>query len=82
MATLNRQIATSADDANRRKASYPSYFDTTSTLDWAGAEAGGYYGYGCGLRFTNITIPQGATITTAYLTFVAKFSKLLGLKYL
>ena len=67
------QVGASSDDASRRL--NPDYW----SLIWPGIIAGhqdpgaGYL-YGGGMRFTNITIPQGATVSTAYLTLRANFS--------
>jgi len=60
------QVGASSDDCYRR----------LTTSDWgltdiclsAGANSSTRYQYGGGMRFTNITIPKGATIVTAYLT--------------
>lgn len=71
MATLDRQVAASADDGY-------AYWDGSSwtfNLD-PNSQSSGYYSStsykrGGGMRFTNITIPKGSTITSAYLTLTA-----------
>jgi len=68
--TLDLQVGASNDDCQRRLAT--SYFSLTDNNEQAGAYSSTYYGYGCGLRFTGITIPNGATIETAYLKFTAR----------
>lgn len=60
------QVGASSDDALRRLVS--SYFHLAESCSAGCYEAGVYYQYGAGMRFTNITIPQGTTITQAYLT--------------
>jgi hypothetical protein len=54
----------------RRKV--PSYFSTTVGETDAGYSDSSNYEYGSGLRFTNINIPLGATITSANVTFTAR----------
>ena len=66
---LNLQIVASADDCRRRKQT--SGFDVANAQFSAGNYDATYYGYGDGGRFLNVTIPKGATITTAYLTLTA-----------
>ena len=69
--TLNRQVAASTDDANRRYVP-DDYFSLTHSGFWAGSYGWSaevfYKQYGGGGRFTNVTIPKGATIVSAYLT--------------
>jgi hypothetical protein len=60
MATFSAAIATSADDA-RQAGTTMSLASTT--LEFTAAN---HYG---GVRFPNVTIPQGSTINTASLTF-------------
>lgn len=60
------QITASTDDAGGRN--YYSYFDTAWTVNPAGGDDP-TIGYYCGLRYLNIAIAQGATITGAYITF-------------
>ena len=60
--SLTRQIAASSDDVNEDGAT----FDATSTTVWFGTGANAASSY-TGLRFTNLTIPVGATITSAKL---------------
>ena len=59
MTTFNTSIAASSDDAQQ--------IDSTVTL--TGNTVGLYWtGYHVGLRFTNVTIPAGATVTNAHIT--------------
>jgi hypothetical protein len=60
--TLTLQVGASANDVNEDGANYSS---TGSTV-WLGTGAAASASY-TGLRFTNVTIPPGATITSAYL---------------
>ena len=53
------QVGAGSDDACRRYV--PSYFHLAD-INWAGANTADLYQMGCGMRFQNITIPQGATI--------------------
>lgn len=69
MTILNLQVIASADDCLRRLT--PSYFNLGEQGNVAGCFSTTAYKYGCGMRFTNVTIPKGATIVTAYLTFRA-----------
>ncbi len=59
-ATLTRQIVASGDDVNEDGS---NYVDNASTV-WLGTGASTTSSY-TGLRFTNVTVPQGATITSA-----------------
>jgi len=59
-ATLTRQIVASGDDVNEDGSNYVANGSTV----WLGTGASTTSSY-TGLRFTNITIPQGATITSA-----------------
>lgn len=59
MATFSKFIAASSDDAGQW-GSTVTLADITISLFWAD-----YY---AGLRFTNVTIPAGATVTNAYIT--------------
>ena len=61
------QVGTGTDDAYRRIET-DNNWNLTDINITVGAYNGTYYEYGGGMRFTNITIPQGATITEAYLT--------------
>jgi hypothetical protein len=66
MATLNLQVAASADDAWRRLSAGGSW-DTAFGHCMAGHYDSTYYQYGSGMHFQNVTIPQGAVINSAYL---------------
>ena len=74
MANLERQVGASTDDVGRRLTT--SYWSVTVGANWAGGPGADktMYKYGSGMRFTNITIPQGATITAAYLTLRSSHS--------
>lgn len=63
MATLNKQVAATADSGNI----YPSALDTTEGwLGWDGSVLNSAFS-----RFTGITIPQGAVITSAKIQYKA-----------
>ena len=64
--TINRQVSASTDDVNQNG----NTLSNTTTL-WVGTSSSTASSY-TGLRFTNMTIPQGATITSAYLQFYAR----------
>ena len=78
-ATINKSVAASSDDAEEAgpdaTGTYsPGHMDLTSSdieLVTDNDTGGGYSGgtQKVGLRFTAMTIPTGATITDAYLTF-------------
>ena len=70
MAVLDLQVGASSDDCVRRLTSSNWWLANTSQL--AGADGASLYQYGGGMRFLNVTIPQGATINTAYLTLRAR----------
>jgi len=71
MATLNRQVAASADDCRVQWNGSAWSCQLTATRNSAGYNTSTNYKQGNGLRFTNITIPKGATITVTYLTFTS-----------
>lgn len=58
--TVIRQVSASTDDVNQNGTTY----NATSSTVWLGNYTGTSY---TGLRFSNLSIPQGATITGAYL---------------
>jgi hypothetical protein len=62
--TLTRQIAARGDDVNQDG----SALQTSGTTIWLGNATSTNSSY-TGLRFTNITIPKGAVITSAHLEF-------------
>ena len=66
------QVTAGTDDCARRLA--PDYFHLAD-WHWAGALSAVNYQYGGGMRFLNITIPQGATIATAYLILTASVTR-------
>lgn len=61
-------VGASSDDCFR--ALYGNDWTLTYTNFIVGASGSTYWQYGGGMRFQTITIPQGATINTAYLTFI------------
>src|SRR5690606_11490935 len=69
--TLNVRIANSTDDAEERGLNATSGIGTIdlTSSDIELANDGGDGGQFIGLRFENITIPQGAIITNAYIQF-------------
>ena len=69
--TLNLQIPNSFSDALRCKGTSDTY-DRTATYNRAGAGNIYNHKFGSGIRFIDVTIPQGATILTAYLTLTAQ----------
>jgi len=71
MATLDRQVGASSDDALAWWESSAWQWGTTNP-QWIGNPGDGRSKAGGGMRFTNVTIPQGATIVTAYLTLRAR----------
>ncbi len=81
------QVDTSTDDAARAlvysgplyfNLSDNSYFNISDGEDFAGAYTSRHYQYGCGLRFTGINIPNGATIVSARIRFVCRYEGLGG----
>ena len=69
MPTLDLQVGASSDDCLKYFQSGSPQFNLVASQDTAGYYNATYSKYGCGMRFLNVTIPQGATITAAYLTF-------------
>ena len=67
---VNLQVAASTDDCYRWSV---NGFDCTTSNDFVDTINGGS-GASTGLRFNGVTVPQGATITTAYLTYRARFT--------
>jgi len=64
MATLNLQVTTATTNDSFS-------WDTTSNVSnnvYVAIGNGGAAIYDCGFRFTNVTIPQGSTINSAYLS--------------
>lgn len=68
-ATDTWAVGAGSDDCHRRMV--PSSFLLTLTEYYAGSYDADNYKYGAGMRFTNITIPQGSTIDSAYLKIYA-----------
>lgn len=67
--TQTWQVGASSDDAWKMWVDgYGWSFSTTTNINAVGVyNVGTNYRRGCGMRWTNITIPQGATISSAYL---------------
>ncbi len=69
MTILNLQVGASSDDCFRHlSGATPDPFILTETLQHVGAPSANFYTYGGGMRFLNVTVPQGAVIDQAYLT--------------
>lgn len=68
MTTLNLQVAASTDDAGVHWNGSIWVISTTYVNFAVGALEEGAWKSGGGMRFLNVAIPRGATITTAYLT--------------
>lgn len=73
MPSISVNISTGADDGNEYVTSSITYFYTYSAtfakVDFAGFFGTGHFG---AFRFQSITVPQGATISSANLTFIKK----------
>jgi hypothetical protein len=75
MPTLDLQVGADSDNAKR-------YWDGSSWVweqpAYSGQDTGYYTSAVCkmggGMRFTNVTIPQGASITAAYLTLRSRYT--------
>lgn len=73
MTTVISQVTASTDDCSRLLTT--SSWGLAYEVCYAGRSSEvTWYMYGSGMRFTNITIPQGATINSALLELVAKFA--------
>ena len=75
MVQLDRQVAASADDCRAIWDGSNWVFGTDYTQISVGYWGSNSYKQGGGMRFTNITVPKGSTITSAYLTFTARASR-------
>jgi hypothetical protein len=69
MTTLDLQVAASADDAHEQNDG--TNFSSTGIRVRCTGHTTNNNRYNGGARFTNVTVPPGATIDTAYLTIVA-----------
>jgi len=69
MATLNVSVTASTDDGYYASVSGTT-FSATATFLNLGVAGGGVI-YGTWMRFLNVTIPQGSTISSAVITFVS-----------
>ena len=65
--SLDLTISASSDDAFKNE---NAYNDTSTAMHFGGVSPSPLTDYGQGFRFNNVTIPNGATITNAYLTLV------------
>ena len=72
MTVRNRQVNANNDCVARRLT--PDWFGFGSVSLFAGAYDAVNYQYGVGIRFNNIYVPQGATITEAHLSFISRAS--------
>jgi len=76
MATDTWSVGASSDDCYRRLTT--SLFELTDWSLYAGgppSTSTSLHQYGSGMRFTGLTIPNGATITSAYLKVVCRLNK-------
>src|SRR3989344_783689 len=67
VATIDKQVAASADDAYHTQAGWPNYSHTDGVV-YAGAPGGSGPTVG-GWRWTSLNIPAGAAISNAYVEF-------------
>ena len=76
MTTLNLQVSSDNDDAYEWEGDSTVYgiSTNTDTDDYMSSDATGGDQDWAGFRFQNVTVPQGATINSATLTFTAKNS--------
>jgi hypothetical protein len=72
--TLDLQIVASADDCRVRWSGSAWELDAATTSQWVGVGGLPNTKAGGGMRFQSVTIPQGATVTTAYLTLTCQGS--------
>jgi type IV pilus assembly protein PilY1 len=75
MAELDRQVGASSDDGRGYWTGADWVFETDSVHQNAGYSTSSTAKIGGGMRFTNITIPKGAIITSAYITFTASATR-------
>jgi len=78
MAELDRQVAASADNCRAAwNSSASSWVFDLGPADYVHVGYRGYYRNkaGGGMRFTNITIPEGSAITAAYFTMTCYVSR-------
>ena len=68
--TYTWQVGQSSDDCRRRLV--PSEFSLTENFLGCGDDDSDFYDYSSGFRFTNLIIPQGTTINSAYLKLKAR----------
>ena len=66
--TLRLKPLTSSDDAEQNTTTGAVQINS-SDLELGGYDWGGNYKQSTGIRFPNVTLPQGATITKAYIQF-------------
>lgn len=66
--SVDLQISASADDCHKFYHSEWQFHTNLAQTLYIGAYNASYCQYGCGLRFQNVTVPQGVTIDTAYIS--------------
>jgi len=71
--TQTWQVVTGNDDCWRRKVTDAFLLDSVQQV--VGRWSADYYGYGGGMRFTNVTIPAGSTIDSAYLKITCRAAR-------
>lgn len=67
------QVNAGANDCAERRVGSPFFDVSGSNYEAAGYYSSTYHEYGSGFRFTNMAIPQGASITNAYLTLYGTY---------
>jgi len=72
--TITAQVKVGSDDVNEEGTTYT---DNSSTV-WIGNGSGASY---TGLHFTNLTIPKGATVNSALLSFTSANTQWLSLSF-
>ena len=70
MPTIQVQIAQANDDAHYR--GEPVQYDLAKVFGSAGSVDATYYKFGGGYRFQSVSVPSGAIIDSATITFTAK----------
>jgi len=69
---IQKSPGQSSDDVQRSPP--PDYWSMVAALE-VGYTNSTYYAQGCGIRFPNVTVPQGNTIVAAYLTLKCSYSR-------
>jgi len=78
MATIEIQVAASGDDCRAYYDGAAWQFGNSSIGQQVGYYVANFYKIGGGMRFTNVTIPAGSTIDTAYLKLTCRDGALNG----